>query len=1251
MDKTAIKNFAVATRRKLIEAVRQKAFQLYVFQDGALPPDEAYYRLRADGIFLSTEQREARLKLVGELAALDHSLDNEKSYQHVMEEVAYTWFNRLIALRFMEVNDYLPSGIRILSSVDKGRIEPDAMREAERLDYVHQAQIAELRADTGYNASEKLYKYILISQCNALSSILPGMFEKINDYTELLLPNALYTKGGIVHDLVNAIAEDDFRDQVQIIGWLYQYYISEKKDEVFAGLKKNIKINKETIPAATQLFTPEWIVKYMVENSLGRLWLEQLETQKSFDLNYFDSGNFSLSEDKDQSVTKKQQSLKSNWKYYIEEAEQDGEVKKQLYQLRMSNKNYDITSIKLIDPCMGSGHILVYAFDVFYQIYLSQGYAEREIPNLILENNIYGLDIDDRAGQLAYFALMMKARSYNRRFFRQENIPNTNVYAIPETISAYLAGSDTFFGAKMTENEKKVCHDNLMYLVGLFENGKEYGSALKIEREIDYACLKAYIHDYSSEQTTFEETGILEQVELLERIIDVAFVLSQKYDVVVTNPPYMGSSGMNDILTNYLNKEYPISKFDMSTVFMEKTLDMCSPYGMMSMINIPVWMSKSSFQDLRYSLLTNHSFSTMLHFGRGIFGSDFGTTSFTIYKTNVKNYNSVFMQLFDQLGAVDNLAIKEKWFFEKKNYYVAQQSKFLNIASFPIAYWVSPKILNILEQFQPLQQYADARKGLTTGDNDRFVRLWFEISQVNFSIYSNSDEKWFPMTKGGDFRKWYGNNEYVVNWYNNGFEICNFKDEKGKLRSRPQNVKYYFKEGVSWNDTTATGKIAFRYQDSNYIPNASGPCVYCENHSQLMYLFALLNSRVSQCLLEVLAPNMKFEVGQMALVPIILDKKNIDSLVEINLVITRTDWDSFETSWDFKTHPLIEFGISLYSGLGEGKNMPVSEIGKRGINFIYEKSAPMNARIETAYKMWNDFANEQFSKLKANEEELNRIFIEIYGLQDELTPEVEDKDVTIRKADLGRDIRSFLSYALGCMFGRYSLNEPGIVYAGGQFDMSRYKTFLPEGDNIIPIGSADYFDDDIVVRFTEFVRAVYGDATLDENLNFIANALYPNGGGSAKEKIRRYFLSDFYKDHVKIYQKRPIYWLLESGKKDGFKALIYLHRYDKYTIARARTDYLHPLQHKYEAEIKRLEMLSVSTDNSREKAAYRKEMETLQGKIEECRVYDQVVAHIAHQQIELDLDEGVVVNYGKFQDVEVPRDNGKTEKMDLLAKI
>jgi len=1249
MDKTAIKNYAVEARRKLIEVVRQKAFQLYIFEDGALPPDEAYHCLQADSIFLTSEQKKARSRLTGELAALGHSLDNEKAYQHVMEEVAYTWFNRLIALRFMEVNNYLPSGIRILSSVDKGRIEPDAMREAERLDYVDQAKIAELRVDTGYNASEKLYKYILISQCNALSSILPGMFEKINDYTELLLPDALYTKGGIVHDLVNAIDEDDFRNQVQIIGWLYQFYISEKKDEVFAGLKKNIKINKETIPAATQLFTPEWIVKYMVENSLGRLWLEQLETQKTFDFNYVDFSSFSFGEDKDKSITKKQQSLKSNWKYYIEEAEQAEEVKKQLYHLHMSNKNYDITSIKLIDPCMGSGHILVYAFDVFYQIYLNQGYAEREIPNLILENNIYGLDIDDRAGQLTYFALMMKARSYNRRFFRQENIPNTNVYAIPETISAYLVGSDKFFGAKMTENEKKACHDDLMYLVKLFENGKEYGSALKIEREIDYVRLRAYIHDHSEGQMTIEESEMLVQVELLGHVINVALILSQKYDVVVTNPPYMGGNGMGAKLSEYVKKEYPDSKSDMSTVFMEKALDFCKVNGYMAMINIPVWMFLSSYEKLREKLLNTNSIINMIHFGRGVFGADFGTTSFVFSKKHIPNLIAIYRRLFNKPSYVDNLEQKEKWFFSSKGYYTSVQERFINIPTFPIAYWISDQEYKNFVDGQQLNTIACTRQGFATGNNERFLKLWHEvsISKIGFG-FSNREEakrsglKWFPCNKGGSFRKWYGNNDFVADWEDDGQAMRNYS---GSVIRNPQ---YYFREGLTWSSLSISS-LSMRYSPRGHLFESKGSVCFLNNERDLQYVLGALNSIIVNQLLLVLCPTVDFHEGPIGRLPILIDddkREIINELVNQNISISRTDWDCFENSWDFQSHPLADFQHN--EEVNQDNLLYADDIQDGVIIVDYGKQA---APINLAYDAWERFTDSQFSKLKANEEELNRIFIEIYGLQDELTSEVEDKDVTIRKADLGRDIRSFLSYAVGCMFGRYSLDEPGLVYAGGQLDMSRYKTFLPEDDNIIPIGSADYFDDDIVVRFTEFVRTVYGDATIDENLNFIANALYPNGGGSAKDKIRRYFLNDFYKDHVKIYQKRPIYWLLESGKKDGFKALIYLHRYDKYTIARARTDYLHPLQHKYEAEIKRLEMLSVSTDNAREKAAYRKEIETLQGKIEECRVYDQVVAHIAHQQIELDLDDGVVANYAKFQDVKVPRDNGKTETMDLLAKM
>ena len=1248
MDKTAIKNYAAQARRKLLEAVRQKAFQLCIYEDGPLPSDEASRRLQADGVFLSIEQQKARSRLVGELDALGYGLDNGKAYQHVMEEVAYTWFNRLIALRFMEVNDYLPSGVRILSSLDKGRIEPDAMREAERLDFVDQAKIAELRADTGYSASEKLYKYILISQCNALFSILPGMFEKINDYTELLLPDALYTRGGIVYDLVNAVAEDDFRNQVQIIGWLYQYYISEKKDEVFAGLKKNIKITKETIPAATQLFTPEWIVKYMVENSLGRLWLEQLETQKTFDFDNVDFSNLSFGEDKDESIAKKQQSLKSNWKYYIEEAEQAEEVKEQLYQLRMSSRNYDITSIKLIDPCMGSGHILVYAFDVFYQIYLSQGYAEREIPNLILENNIFGLDIDDRAGQLAYFALMMKARSYNRRFFRQESIPDAHVYAIPETNSAYLTGSDEFFGAAMTQNERKACHDDLMYLVKLFENGKEYGSAMKIEHEIDYTRLKEYIHDHPKGQMTIEEAEIMEQVELLDWIIEVAFALSQKYDVVVTNPPYRGAKDVDNAISQFIKKSYEKGSGDLSTVFMVVAIKLVKSNGYISMINIPTWMTYKHYSDLRFQILNQCSIINLIDFDRGIFGSDFGTVSFVFKKGTIKGYRGDYLSLFQQRGLVDNITKKEKWFFEPPQKFIVCQDSFISIPNYSFGYSLGKSMIHALSNFTRLEDIASIRSGLQTGNNDLFLRLWYEIdfNRIGFGITSQDDKKyskykWFPHTKGGNFRKWYGNFEYILDWENDGYRVKNY-DGYGIAK----NQQFYFQECLSWSHTSMRG-FSCRYVPQGFIFNVEAPSLFKCN--EMDTVIACLNTKITDLIVGATGNKLHYLAGTIAQLPYKCSngyKDIVKLLSNDNISISKFDWDSFEVSWDFKTHPLVLFKQN--EEINPAKLL-YADFQQDGV--VINDYGNQPSPISIAYNAWERFTDSQFTKLKANEEELNRIFIEIYGLQEELTPEVEDKDVTIRRADLGRDIRSFISYAVGCMFGRYSLDEPGIIYAGGQFDMPRYKTFLPEDDNIIPIGSADYFDDDIVVRFTEFVRAVYGDTTADENLIFIANALYPGGGGSAKDKIRRYFLYDFYKDHVKLYQKRPIYWLLESGKKDGFKALIYLHRYDKYTIARARTDYLHPLQHKYEAEIRRLEMLSASTDNVREKAACRKEIEALQGKIEECRVYDQVAAHIAHQQIELDLDDGVAVNYAKFQRVEVPKGNGKMENMDLLVNI
>lgn len=1237
MDKTAIRNYATEARRKLIEAVKLKAQQLYIFEDSAktLRPGAEVERLQADGIFLSSEQLNARRRLYDELLHEDMPY-KPAIFNRVMESVACTWFNRLIALRIMEVNEWLPSNTRILSSQEPGRVEPDALREVERLDYVNQAKVAELRASADINTSEKLYKYILISQCNALHKVLPGMFEKENDFTELLLPDALLAKGGIVHDLVNKIHEDNFnvvdtekQGQIEIIGWLYQFYISEKKDEVFAGLKKNVKINKDTIPAATQLFTPQWIVKYMVENSLGRLWLDRDKAESGLSDDIMNASYY-------------------GWKYYVEDAEQTPEVAEQLRILRSQSPIKSPEDIKLIDPCMGSGHILVYAFEVLHQIYLSQGYAEREIPNLILQNNIYGLDVDDRAGQLAYFALMIKARSYNRRFFRQENIPQPMVYSFPER-KWFIAGVEKWLGVSMAESDRKAAYQDLLYLAETLgdDKGKTYGSAIKIEREIDFARLRIYIHDFANGQIAMDDTDFMSQATYFDQLIDIAEVLAQKYDVVVTNPPYMAPAPTQ---ADWVKKNYPDTKSDLCVVFIERNFELLKQNGYLSMITMHSWMFLSSYEKFREKLIASRDIVNMAHLGARAFeeigGEVVQTTAFVMRRSHVQGYLGIYARLVDYAGQ----DMKEDAFLREDNSHTAKGENFEKIPGTPIAYWLSTALFSTFLSDRNLGTLAEIVSGMTTGNNEKYLRVWYELSnctiafnQSNVAQINLRETKWIPYNKGGEQRKWYGNNEYVVNWSESG----NFN------RAKTTMTYLYLKPCITWSDISGTS-FAGRYCDGGFMFDVKGSCGFGKT-DDLLYLIAVLNAKITPIFVEILNPSTTTQVGDLKRIPLIYEKNKdrVFELVKNNIAISRTDWDSFEYSWDFKIHPLIRFRQSnaLWGD-------PTAEDFRN------------NGSIQLSYMAWESFTEMQFSQLKANEEELNRIFIDTYGLDDELTPEVDDKDVTVRKADLGRDIRSFISYAVGCMFGRYSIYTEGLLYAGGGsghfsnlvekiqdhlrakgLSMFPENGFYPENANIVPIGSADYFEDDIVVQFVKFVRTVYGNDTLSENLNFIADALYPTGNGSAQEKIRRYFLNDFYKDHSKIYQKRPIYWLLDSGKKDGFKALFYLHRYDKYTIARVRTDYLHPLQRKYEAEIKRLGMLATTTDNAREKAAYRKEMDALQAKIDECRTYDQVVSHIAHQQIELDLDDGVKVNYARFQGVEVPKDNGKTEKMDLLAKI
>lgn len=1182
MNKTAIKNFATWARRKLIEDITYKANLLGISEKGIedeLPQSTSDLKLydvgMKDPATISGKDIKKRESLVEAIKAKEQSFDDyKKGFEAVIDEVAYTWFNRLIAIRFMEANDYLPSGVRALSSESEGKREPDLVTNPFDSDLEfndeERAMIFQLKDE---NKLDELFRMLFIKQCNALHSILPVLFEETDDYSELLIPISFTDEEGIVHKLVNDIDEEDFREQVEIIGWLYQYYISEKKDEVFAALKKNKKITKENIPAATQLFTPDWIVKYMVENSLGRLWLEGHPNEE----------------------------LQSSWKYYLEEAEQEAEVQAELDRIREESKTISPEDITVLDPSMGSGHILVYAFDVLYQIYVSAGYSEREIPKLILEKNLYGLDIDDRAGQLAYFSLIMKARSYSRRLFRKvdENNPiKVNVCSIQE--SNGLTQKDVKYFA----NGDKELEKDLAYLVEVFTDAKEYGSILDVN-PVDFDKIENRLEEIRTDITDLFNVESRDRlVEMLPSLIKQGRIMSVKYDIFITNPPYMGRNGMGDKLKNYLDINFQNSKYDLFAVFMELSSIYLKNKGLLGIINQHTWMFISSYENLRFSIINIKSIINMIHLGARAFddigGEVVQTTAFIFRNTSINNYNGIYCKLTEPTSQFG----KEKMFLSEENRFICSKNKFLNIPGNPFAYWLGNKFSLVFKN-STLNEFVCSKEGLKTADNDRFIRLWNEIDITKSNIFTHDNsKKWIKHTKGGQFNRWYGNNDSVLNYENNGFELKSFK--KASLTG----IENYFEPNITWT-RICTNAASFRYTPEGSIPNMAGLSLYCDN---IFYYIGLLNSIVVESCLKVINPTINYPPGTISKIPVINDEKYLDTVSNISkkcIYLSKKDWDSFETSWDFKTHPLIEF---------------------------------KSGNIENSYNNWAEFTEKQFNQLKANEEEINRIFIDIYGLQDELTPEVEDKDVTIRKADKERDIKSFISYAVGCMLGRYSLDVEGLAYAGGEWDSSKYKTFIPDPDNCIPITDEEYFDDDIVGRFVEFVKLVFGEKTLEENLKFISDALGTKGKTS-REVIRNYFLKDFIKDHNKIYQKRPIYWMFDSGKQNGFKALVYMHRWNADTIGNMRIEYLHRMQRVYEKEIIRMQdIIDTSDDNKAIKNAD-KAKEKLQKQLKEAKDYDEKVAHLALSRIDIDLDDGVKVNYEKVQTA----NDGK--KLEILAKI
>ena len=1207
MDKPAIKKFAIWARNKLIADTKYRAGLVGVtettvaeplpqsnetvqFFDVGLPQP---YRIEGDAV----TQRQRFVAELNKETAKQGSYT--AAYQTVVDKVAYTWFNRLIAVRYMEVNDLLPSRTRVLSSAD-GRAEPQIVTSPfdAVLDYTpaEQQQIVALKND---NKLDEAFRLLFLKQCAALGDCLPRLFEQVDDYMPLLLALSFTDKDGVVCHLVNDIPESDWQDAVQIVGWLYQYYNTEPKEQVFANLKKNIKISAENIPAATQLFTPDWIVRYMVENSLGRLWSEG---HPDFD--------------------------KSEWKYYLDEAPQEPQVAQQLAELRKGYAALTPEDIKCIDPCMGSGHILAYLFDVLMQIYRSAGYTDRDAAASIVEHNLYGLDIDDRAAQMAYFVVMMKGCHYDSRFLRRHL--NPYVYAIQE--SGELT-TDALGRLGKQESTARALLDG-------FKNAKEYGSILQPKvtlAELDALQEQLREVDGASDMGNFTDQFVAGQLlRVLCPLVEQARMLVQKYDVVVTNPPYMGGSGMNARLSDYVKKVYPDSKSDLFAVFIERCAQMDKRGGYQAMITQHAWMFLSSFEKLRAKLQLIDTVN-MAHLGaRGfdeIGGEVVQTTSFVMRSSHTKGYKGTYCRLLDG----ESEKAKAEMFVGGENRYVTEQDNFSKIPGSPVAYWASDTINKLFSLDAELKKYAEPRHGMSTGNNDLCLKLWHEVpnNEICFTAknrdeFDKAGKKYAPYKKGGEYRLWYGNNDYVI-----AYSATLRKRMESLSGYRASSTEYFFRPSINWSDVTS-GKFGVRLSPNGFAFDGRGASMFC-NEDIRFYLAALMSSKLASYFLDMLNPTLTFNIENIAAIPTIIDKEkklDVDWKAEECYDCSKSDWDSFETSWDFAEHPLVKWSHDLWDATSIGATMAHYYHGERP-----EVSCP----VELCYMLWQGECNDRFAKLKANEEELNRIFIGIYGLQDELTPEVEDKDVTVRRADLGRDIRSLISYAVGCIFGRYSLDQPSLAYAGGDWNPDQYHTFLPDADNVIPITDEEYFTDDLTGLFVAWVKKVFDAGSLEDNLAFIAKALGVKGT-SPRAVIRNYFLNGFYADHVKIYQKRPIYWLYDSGKQNGFKALIYMHRYNADTSGLVRADYLYKMEQVYESEIARMDD-AIANGASREVAQATKRKEKLVKQLKECKDYDDRLGHIALARIPIDLDDGVKVNYDKVQT------GADGKKQAILAKI
>lgn len=1211
MNKAKLKSYAPQARKDFIAAVTARANLLGLSDKGgrlevaaSLPQGDVTViagQAWPVKVHRQREQLVTRIKKDG--------------FDQTMEAVAYTWFNRFAALRYMELHDYLGHGHRALSS-NAGTL-PDILTHAA--DLAQGGELPGLKAalvtemTLAGNRDGELYRMLLVAQCNALSAAMPFLFERIDDETELLLPDNLLRTDSVIAKLVDAIDEEDWKE-VEIVGWLYQFYISEKKDDVIGKVVKS-----EDIPAATQLFTPNWIVQYLVQNSVGRLWL----------------------------MANPASTLKAQWPYYIEPAQQTPEVQAQLdalIQTRMDEDGGSLNpeSITLLDPACGSGHILVEAYEVLKAIYLERGYQPRAIPRLILEKNLFGLDIDDRAAQMAGFALLMKARADDRRLFNEPI--KLNVLALQESkgldadaltralqtvtsggakIATSPAASgfgddDLFPGTRpqssLGESSAAVTKGDLARpaiaaLISTFAHAKTFGSLIQIPQTL--IAQLAVVAERLERAVQSGDLYAKAAAQDLWPLVAQARVMGMTFDAVVANPPYMGGKGMNPALKDYAKATFPDSKSDLFAMFMERGFAWCKPSGFNSMITMQSWMFLSSYQAMREKLLQERTIQTMAHLGARAFSEISGevvqTTAFVLQRQHVIGFKPVFFRLVDGQEAQKDAALRSG----RNRLDMAEQDNFKKIPGSLIGYWLTEKSLSCFN-LPKLGEYFEPQVGLQTSNTDRFIRLWHEVNINNFSSINRTNEdaektglKWFPLDKGGEFRRWFGNNTHAVNWLSNGSEIKEYVSERypylnGNVDYVIKDRGYFFRPGVTWSKISS-GTFSVRATFGGSIFSDAGMKVPTSSVEDTEKVSGFLNSSVSLHFLKCLSPTLNFEKGSIAALPF----KNIYSNYVKPLVdLSRNDWDEFEVSYNFKQ----PYFLSSKNDIG---------IAHSWSNWLLESTK----RTVEAMRL---------------EVENNRLYINAYGLQDELTPEVPESQITLARADREKDCQRLMSYAIGCMMGRFNLDEPGLIYARAGnvgFDASRYTTFPADADGIVPLTDELWFEDDAASRIREFMRAAWGPDTLAENMDWLAESLGNKPSETPDETIRRYLADKFYKDHLQTYKKRPIYWLFSSGKQGAFQALVYLHRYHEGTLARLRAEYVVPLTGKIQSRIDMLQKDAAAASSTAARNKLAKEVEKLKKKHVELLAYDEQLRHHADMRITLDLDDGVKVNYGKFGDL------------------